>query len=53
MDHPANGGSRQWLWNVCNEFGYFLNSDSPNQPFGTKVPDDMWVNLCNESFEPR
>lgn len=51
-EHMSNGGPRQWLWNVCTEFGYFLTSDSPNQPFGTRVPVDLWVNICNDIFKP-
>jgi len=31
-------GSRQWIWQTCNEFGYYQSTDSTNQPFGQHVP---------------
>jgi pimeloyl-ACP methyl ester carboxylesterase len=31
-------GTRQWLWQTCNEFGYYQSTDSTNQPFGQTVP---------------
>jgi len=43
-------GSRQWLWQTCNEFGYFMTTDSANQPFGRTVAISYLKQVCRESF---
>lgn len=43
-------GSRQWLYQMCNEFGWFPTSNSPNQPFGTKFPLELNIQMCMDIF---
>ncbi len=31
-------GNKLWFWQTCNEFGYFITTDSINQPFGDVLP---------------
>lgn len=35
------GASRSWVYQTCNEFGYYQTADSTNQPFNTW----KWLNL--------
>eukprot|EP01038_Epipyxis_sp_PR26KG_P004529 gene4529-6394_t len=55
MSNPAkdpNNAARPWVYQTCNEFGYFQTTDSKNQPFNSW----KWVNLdfsralCSASF---
>jgi len=44
-------GTRQWLWQTCNEFGYYQSTDSTNQPFGQTVPIAYIENTtCTQVF---
>lgn len=41
---------RQWLYQCCNEFGWFQTSGAKHQPFGTKLPLDFYINICRDAF---
>jgi len=43
-------GLRQWIYQSCNEFGYFQTTDSKSQPFGDLVPIDYYVQSCIDSY---
>jgi pimeloyl-ACP methyl ester carboxylesterase len=48
----VQGGTRQWLYQTCSEFGYYQTTDSKNQPFGfstfvAKYLEDIY---CNQPF---
>ncbi|KAI6243428.1 Peptidase S28 family-containing protein [Aphelenchoides fujianensis] len=40
---------RSWVWQTCNEFGYFQSTDY-NGIFGTSAPVDFDINLCADVF---
>lgn len=41
---------RQWFYQTCNEFGWYQASGSKSQPFGTKFPVDLYINVCKDAF---
>ncbi|XP_059621345.1 putative serine protease K12H4.7 [Phlebotomus argentipes] len=47
---------RQWLFQTCNEFGWYQTSGSDNQPFGSSFPVEFMLQWCHdiydESFNP-
>jgi len=50
-DSKAAGvGMRQWTYQTCLEFGYFQTTDSPNQPFGDRVPLSYYTDMCRDTF---
>lgn len=48
---PENSYSatRQWLFQTCNEFGWFQTSESPNQPFSS-IPVEYYEEICKYLF---
>lgn len=40
-------GARQWLYQQCNEFGWFFTTDSDNQPFGSRVNLELYSETCS------
>lgn len=44
-------GSRQGLWKQCTQLGWFITSTEENHPFGSRVPIELWVNICNDIFD--
>jgi len=44
-------GLRQWVYQTCNEFGYFQTTDSDNQPFGNLVPIKYFTEQCIDIFD--
>ncbi|EDV48495.1 putative serine protease K12H4.7 [Drosophila erecta] len=45
--------SRPWYYQTCNEYGWYQSSGSSNQPFGTKFPATLYINLCGDVFSSR
>uniref|UniRef100_A0AAG5CU36 Prolylcarboxypeptidase n=1 Tax=Anopheles atroparvus TaxID=41427 RepID=A0AAG5CU36_ANOAO len=43
-------GLRQLNYHVCTEFGYFQTAQSPDQPFGSKVTYDLFLQECQAVF---
>lgn len=43
-------GSRQALYQSCNELGWFHSSDSIHQPFGGSFPLDVFNQICGDVF---
>lgn len=49
---PATDSAyRQWLFQTCNEYGWYQTSGSPNQPFGTSFPVEFYVQMCADLYE--
>ncbi|KAI6216832.1 Peptidase S28 family-containing protein [Aphelenchoides besseyi] len=48
FDSPA-ASSRSWVWQTCNEFGYY-QSTGYNGIFGTIAPVDFDINTCIDVF---
>jgi hypothetical protein len=46
------GGSRQWWWQKCTEFGYFKTSYEGTSPFFTDLPLSHFTNWCAQIFGP-
>lgn len=44
---------RQWLWQTCNEYGYYQTSTSPNEPFAALADMTLDSNLamCRDAFD--
>lgn len=45
-NHTANQAYRQWIYQTCNEFGWYQTSGSKKQPFGSSFPLELYVELC-------
>lgn len=43
-------GRRQYLYLTCTEYGWFMTTDSDNQPFGRSVSLNYYVELCRQVF---
>lgn len=41
---------RAWIYQTCNEYGWFQTSTSRNQPFGTKYPLVFFITLCSDAY---
>lgn len=41
---------RQWIYQTCNEYGWYQTSTSRNQPFGTKYPLVFFTTLCGDAY---
>ncbi|XP_065174050.1 putative serine protease K12H4.7 [Atheta coriaria] len=42
--------SRSWLWQQCNEFGWFITTAGNNQVYGSSVRPSMHYALCRAVF---
>lgn len=50
---PSNA-ARPWVYQTCNEFGYYQTADSPNQPFHAFQPwlgMDFSRKMCYDAFD--
>ncbi|XP_036347129.1 uncharacterized protein LOC118756474, partial [Rhagoletis pomonella] len=41
---------RQWIYQTCNEYGWYQTSGSQNQPFGTKFPVTLYIQMCQDLY---
>lgn len=41
---------RPWYYQTCNEYGWYQSSRSSNQPFGSKFPATLYIELCKDVF---
>ncbi|EDW83811.1 uncharacterized protein Dwil_GK13807 [Drosophila willistoni] len=41
---------RQWIYQTCNEYGWYQTSGSSNQPFGTKFPLTLYTTMCADIY---
>lgn len=42
----TSGAMRQWIYQTCNEFGWFQTSTSEDQIFGSSFPPQLNVDIC-------
>uniref|UniRef100_A0A1B0DNK3 Uncharacterized protein n=1 Tax=Phlebotomus papatasi TaxID=29031 RepID=A0A1B0DNK3_PHLPP len=42
---------RQWLFQTCNEYGWYQTSGSNNQPFGSSFPVDFYYQWCTDIYD--
>lgn len=47
------GGSRQWYYQTCNEFGWYQTSSAESHIFGSKFPVDLYARMCADFFDGR
>ncbi|KAI6195164.1 Peptidase S28 family-containing protein [Aphelenchoides besseyi] len=50
--YKRDSSSRAWLFQTCNEFGYFQSSDIGYSIFGAGVPVNMFLRLCDAAIGP-
>lgn len=43
-------GYRQWTYQLCSQIGWFHTSGSPDQPFGSEFPVDIYHEGCRAVF---
>ncbi|XP_030374872.1 putative serine protease K12H4.7 [Scaptodrosophila lebanonensis] len=41
---------RQWIYQTCNEYGWYQTSGSSDQPFGTKFPLTLYTTMCADAY---
>ncbi|CAD5228720.1 unnamed protein product [Bursaphelenchus okinawaensis] len=47
--HPRSE-ERSWIWQTCNEFGYFQTTAFEKNIFGTGAPADYYYDMCTDIF---
>ncbi|KAE9550921.1 hypothetical protein FO519_005857 [Halicephalobus sp. NKZ332] len=52
-EDEGRAAARSWTWQTCNEFGYFQSTDAGGQIFGSKIPDNLYIDMCTEVFGPQ
>lgn len=43
-------GTRQWVWQTCNEFGYFQTSNEQNSLLSSTVPYTLYTKTCRDAY---
>lgn len=46
----TSGSTRQWLFQTCNEYGFYQTSSGSEHGFGTMFPVDWYVQVCLDLF---
>ncbi|XP_054726720.1 putative serine protease K12H4.7 [Anastrepha obliqua] len=41
---------RAWIYQTCNEYGWYQTSGSTAQPFGTKFPLTLFTQMCKDIY---
>lgn len=44
---------KSWTYQTCTEFGFFITTSSPNQPFGRHLSSDFFQRICAALFGPQ
>ncbi|KAH7696349.1 serine protease F56F10.1, partial [Aphelenchoides avenae] len=52
VDDWERVAERAWIWQTCNEFGYFQSTGIGNSVFSSLVPLSFYVNLCTDIYGP-
>lgn len=52
-DSDVASGARQWIYQTCNEFGFYQTSDNPKSVFGDRFPADFFVRQCVDVYGRR
>uniref|UniRef100_A0A0K0EVA4 Serine carboxypeptidase n=1 Tax=Strongyloides venezuelensis TaxID=75913 RepID=A0A0K0EVA4_STRVS len=52
-DDLSASASRSWIWQTCNEFGYYQATSAGNHSiWGGSVPNNINIDLCTDVFGP-
>uniref|UniRef100_A0A240PPB5 Prolylcarboxypeptidase n=1 Tax=Anopheles christyi TaxID=43041 RepID=A0A240PPB5_9DIPT len=46
----SRAGERQFLYQQCTEYGWFITTDSDRQPFGQRVMMELYYEMCRRVF---
>ena len=50
-DSPAvQGGTKQWVYQTCTEFGFYQTTDSARQPFGDLISLSSQLKTCSAVY---
>ncbi|CRL04374.1 CLUMA_CG017466, isoform A [Clunio marinus] len=49
-DFGVISGRRQYQYLTCTEYGWFATTDSNNQPFGSRIRLNYFIELCRRVF---
>lgn len=44
---------RAWLYQTCNEYGWYQTSSSPDHPFGRNFPVTLYTTMCADLYGKR
>ncbi|XP_037930354.1 putative serine protease K12H4.7 [Teleopsis dalmanni] len=47
------GGSRQWTYQTCNEFGFYQTSTNKSDTFGDRFGADFFIHQCMDIYSDR
>lgn len=51
LGNENSGQMRNFLWQQCNELGFFTTTDyGSGGLFGSSIPNNFWINLCEDVF---
>ncbi|XP_063920560.1 putative serine protease K12H4.7 isoform X2 [Zophobas morio] len=49
-DSEEDEGDRQWMYQLCTEFGFFTTSSNESHIFGDKFPTSFFIQQCKDIF---
>ncbi|CAD5235190.1 unnamed protein product [Bursaphelenchus xylophilus] len=52
-DFHEESAARSWIWQTCNEFGYFQTTSFEKNIFGVGTPVDYYRKICSDVYGPR
>ncbi|CAA9997290.1 unnamed protein product [Nesidiocoris tenuis] len=50
ISYDSGNDERQWMYQLCNEFGYFTSSDSNETLFGSLITLQHQISQCKDIF---
>uniref|UniRef100_A0A914QC14 Uncharacterized protein n=1 Tax=Panagrolaimus davidi TaxID=227884 RepID=A0A914QC14_9BILA len=50
FDDLDRSAMRSWIWQTCNEFGFFGTTDSGNSFFGSRISLNFYIDICMDVF---
>lgn len=52
IESAVAGGSRQWMYQMCTQMGFFPTTDNRPHLFGNMIPIEFYVKQCSLVFGP-
>jgi len=52
-DDPDEAAMRGWVWQTCNEFGFFQSTDRGYNIFESAQPVNFYVDFCADVYGPQ
>uniref|UniRef100_A0AC35U7D9 Serine protease K12H4.7 n=1 Tax=Rhabditophanes sp. KR3021 TaxID=114890 RepID=A0AC35U7D9_9BILA len=49
-DDIGLSASRSWIYQTCNEFGYYQSTDTQTSIWGASIPFNFYIDLCTDVF---